>query len=228
MARRVQAKLTYYARLALSGDLSIIASEIRHRIWSESREYRLTKDLSASFAPPTANIRITVDTLTADLAARLFATPGLGRVERRELEVRRKLWFSRLGTAHAALDSRGDLCFVAWTIPGSEADELQRIYPGYPRLEPDELLFLAAWTVPRARGQRIMGEAVSSITAAGARSGHTRAIAFVHASNERSIRGCCSAGFQIAAERVTTWRFGRKNVRSFAAAARRSAAAEAT
>ncbi len=211
MASRIISKLRYYLRLFLAGDIGVIWADVRRWTWSNERAYGLVRDLTVSFTPPPARIPIEVRPLDEELAREAFDTTGLDQTVRRELESRRRLWEEGLGTAYVAVDGEGRPCYVQWVIPGSEADHVDRFFRGsFVHLEPDELLLEAAWALPRARGQRIMSEAMSRITVAGARPEHRRAITFVGVDNEASLRGCYSAGYEVYLERTNSWRLGRR------------------
>lgn len=213
MSRRLLSKLVFYWRLFRDGDRLALWADIRRRLWSEDVAYGMARDLTVPHTPPPARVEFDVQPLNADLAEIVFDTTGLANAERRELVNRRRFWEAGIGQAHVAVDHAGQPCYIQWTFPGSRAAEVDGFFGGgFPHLAADEMLLEGAWGLPAARGQRIMGEAMSRITEVGAEPATRRAITFVGVDNEPSIRGCRSAGYEIYLQRLDRWRFGRRQV----------------
>jgi RimJ/RimL family protein N-acetyltransferase len=213
MTRRVLSKIKYYVRLFGAGDRGALWSDTRRWIWSDDHAYGMSRDLRIPHPPPQARLAFTVQRLSEDLAEVVFDVDGVPPAERRELLNRRRFWDEGLGTAYVAVDADGHPCYVQWTIPGLDADRIDSFFGGgFPHLGPNDMLLEGAWTLPTARGQRLMSEAMSRITEAGAGPEHRRAVTFVGVDNEPSLRGCRSAGFEVYVERLDTWRFGRRRV----------------
>jgi len=213
MANRVASKLKQQARLVKAGGLRPLASDLRRWTWSNDLAVGMARDLTVPHTPPQAKVALEIVPLDDHLAALLFDARQLESEALRDMEARRRLWKDRIPTAYVAVDSSGAPCYVQWAIPGSESALIREYFrAGFPDLAPDELLLEAAWAPPAARGKRIMAEAMSRITEAGAEPGHRRAITFVGVGNEPSIRGCQSAGFEVYTERLEKWRFGHRTL----------------
>lgn len=215
LAGRVRSKLTYYWRLVSRGDLALVWTELRRFLWSDDYALGLTRDLTIAYTAPPARVTLTVHTLDQATADALLEAPGADATDRREIERRRRLWDQRLGTAYVALDETGAPCFVQWAIPGDQASRIDRFFGGvFPHLAPDELLIEGTYVPPHARGKRIMADAMNRIALAAAPQ-HRRAITFVGATNEPSLRGSYAAGFKVYVRRLETWRLGRRRIHWF-------------
>ncbi|MFN8639685.1 MAG: N-acetyltransferase [Dehalococcoidia bacterium] len=213
MPGRITSKIAYYRRLSADGDREALLGDLRRWWWSDEDAFGLSRDLTMPHTPPAARIAISIHPLTRELADRVLDPTGLDPADRREVAHRRRLFESSLGTGYVALTEDGSPCYVQWAIPGAQAAGVDDFFRGiFPHLRPDELLLEGAWAHPNARGQRVMAEAMSRITEAGARPEHRRAITFVAVDNEASLRGCHSAGFSNYIARHEHWRFGRRAV----------------
>ena len=213
MNNRLSSKLRQEARLARSGGLRPLASDLRRWAWSDDLAVGMERDLTVPHAPPPAKVSLEIVPLDPQLATQLFDNKGLDAEALRDMEARRRLWEDRIPNAFVALDDTDTPCYVQWAIPGSEAGLINDYFRGgFPVLAPDELLLEAAWATPAARGKRIMAEAMSRITEAGAAPEHRRAITFVGINNEPSLRGCRAAGFEVYTERLEKWRVGRRSL----------------
>ncbi|MQA00211.1 MAG: N-acetyltransferase [Dehalococcoidia bacterium] len=174
----------------------------------------MCRDLTVPFSPSPAKIEFTIEPLDASLAPAVFSLEGLDAEGRRELANRRRMWEEGLPTAYVAIDLAGNPCYFQWALSGVHDEWVHEFFGGgFPRLAADELLLEGAWGLPAARGQRIMGEAMSRITEMGAGADHRRAITFVGVDNEPSLRGCRTAGFEVYIERHESWRLGRRQLR---------------
>lgn len=210
---RITSKLAYYGRLVRTGDRGALLGDLRRWCWSDEDAFGLSRDLTVPYTPPPARIAFSIHRLTPLLADRVLDPSDLDPADRREVEHRRRLFESGLGTGFVALNDEGAPCYVQWAIPGSQAAGIDDFFRGiFPHLRPDDLLLEGAWAHPNARGQRIMGEAMSRIAEAGAEPHHRRAITFVAVDNEPSLRGCRSAGFTNYIVRHEHWRVGRRVV----------------
>lgn len=214
MPNRIRSKINQYGRLAAGGNLSPIAEDVRRWAWSRDLAVGLERDLTIPHEPPPARVEIEVRKLDDATAERLFSEDGLEPRAALDMESRRRFWEDGIPSAYVALDENGTPCYVQWAIPGNRAQLVKDYFgKGFPDLGDDELLLEGAWARPEARGKRIMAEAMSRITEAGAHPGHRRAITFVGVANEPSIRGCRAAGYEVYIERDETWRLGRRTVR---------------
>lgn len=188
-------------------------ADLRRWMWSDDLAVGMMRDLTIQHTPPRARVEIEIVPLDQSLADGIFDPRGLDPVALGYVERRRALWESGIPGAYVAVDEDGDPCYVQWVIDGADTDLVRAHFgPIFPALDPDELLLEGAWATPRARGRRIMGEAMSRITEAGARPHHRCAITFVGVDNEPSIRGCRSAGFEVYICRTETWRLGRRRI----------------
>ena len=213
MLRRILSKALYFVRLASSGDAGALWADARRFAWSDAHFLGLSRDLTVPFEHPAARIAFEVRPLDDELAKLVFNSEGLVPLERRELEHRRRIWESGLGRAYVAIDTEGQPCYLEWAIPGAQAQRIESFFGAtFPHLAPDEILLEGAWVPPHLRGQRIMSEALSLISVAGAGTQCRRAITFVSIDNEPSLRGCYAAGFQVYCERIDRWRLGRRQV----------------
>lgn len=213
MTNRVSSKLRQEARLVRSGGLRPLASDLRRWAWSDDLAVGLGRDLTVPHAPSPAKVALDIVPLDDQLASQLFDEQGLDAAALRDMEARRRLWQDRIPNAFVAVDDTGTPCYVQWAIPGSETALISDYFRGgFPVMSSDELLLEAAWATPAARGKRIMAEAMSRITEAGAGPEHRRAITFVGVDNEPSLRGCRAAGFEVYIERLERWRLGRRSL----------------
>ncbi len=213
MTNRVSSKLRQEARLVRAGGLRPLASDLRRWTWSDDLAVGMERDLKVPHTPPPAKVALEIVPLDDQLAAQLFDVGGLDAEALRDMEARHRLWEDRIPTAFVAVDDTGTPCYVQWAIPGSETALIADYFRGgFPMMAPDELLMEAAWATPAARGKRIMAEAMSRITEAGAGPEHRRAITFVGINNEPSLRGCRAAGFEVYIERLEKWRIGHRSL----------------
>lgn len=213
MTNRVSSKLRQEARLVRSGGLRPLSSDLRRWAWSDDLAVGMERHLTVPHTPPPAKVTIEIVPLDDRLAGRLFDASGLDAAALRDMEARRRLWEDRIPNAFVAVDDTATPCYVQWAIPGSETALISDYFRGgFPVMARDELLLEAAWATPAARGKRIMAEAMSRITEAGAAPEHRRAITFVGIDNEPSLRGCRAAGFEVYIERVERWRIGRRSI----------------
>lgn len=213
MRNRLSSKLRQEARLARSGGLRPLSSDLRRWAWSDDLAVGMERDLTVPHTPPSATVSFEIVPLDDQLAERLFDKEGLDAEALRDMEARRRLWEDGIPGAFVAVDDTGAPCYIQWAMPGSEAGLINDYFRGgFPVLAPDELLLEAAWASPAARGKRIMAEAMSRITEAGAAPEHRRAITFVGIDNEPSLRGCRAAGFEVYIERLEKWRVGRRSL----------------
>lgn len=214
MNQRVRSKISQYRRMAAGGNIRPIMEDVRRWTWSDDLAVGLERDLTVTHDPPPARVAIEIHTLDDETATRLFSEKGLEPNAVLEMESRRRFWEDRIPDAYVAVDETGMPCYVQWAIPGEQARLIKSYFgSGFPDLEADELLLEGAWARPEARGKRIMAEAMSRITTAGAGAHHRRAITFVGVDNEASIRGCRAAGYETYIDRRESWRFGRRTVR---------------
>jgi hypothetical protein len=213
MKQRVRSKIRQYGRILAGGNVRPIFEDLSRWAWSHDRAVGMERDLTLSFEPPAARVPIEVVRLDNAHAVRLFSEEGLDTSSVLDMESRRRFWEDGIPDAYVAIDEEGIPCFVQWAIPGEHAELVKSYFgDGFPELRPDEMLLEGAWARPEARGKRIMAEAMSRITLAGARPQHRRAITFVGVDNEPSIRGCRAAGYEVYIGREETWRFGRRKV----------------
>lgn len=213
MAHRLRSKINQYSRLASTGHLGPVIADLRRWIWSTDDAVGLARDLTVPLVPPPALVPLEIRPLDETTAKSLFSEKGLDNRAAIDMESRRRFWDDGLPGAFVAIDDHGTPCYVQWAISGAHS-RLVRDYfgKGFPELASDDLLLEGAWARPEARGKRIMAEAMSRITEAGAGEDHRRAITFVGVNNEPSIRGCRSAGYEVYISRRETWRFGVRTV----------------
>ncbi len=213
MSNRVASKIKQEARLLRTGGLRPLASDLGRWAWSSDLAVGMARDLTVPHAAPAAKVALDIVPLDDHLASRLFDVAELDPGALGEMEARRRLWEDGIPNPYVAVDDTGTPCYVQWAIPGSEAALIRDYFRGgFPEMASNELLMEAAWATPAARGKRIMAEAMSRITEAGALPGHVRAITFVGVDNEPSLRGCRAAGFEIYIERQERWRLGRRSI----------------
>lgn len=219
MRSTVEAKIRQRIRLLKCGDVKGVTADLSRWSWSDEHAVVLIRDLTVPHSPPKARINISIVPLDEGLAEEIFDPTGLDPCVLREVESRRRLWQVGLPTPYVAVDDGGAPCYVQWVVDGRHADLIHdHLGPIVPTLGPSDLVLEGAWATPRARGKRIMAEAMSKIVEIGAQSHHLRALTCVTVDNEPSIRGCRSAGFEVGLARMETWRLGRKQVHWKAAA----------
>jgi hypothetical protein len=190
-----------------------LTADLSRWSWSDQRVVVLMRDLTVPHSPPKARINISIVPLDEDLAEELFDPTGLDPIALREVESRRRLWQVGLPTPYVAVDDSGAPCYVQWVVDGRHADLIHdQLGPIVPNLGPGDLVLEGAWATPRARGKRIMAEAMSNIVEIGAQPHHRRALTCVTVENEPSIRGCRAAGFEVGLVLIENWRLGRKRV----------------
>lgn len=210
---RLLSKMRTYGRLVRSGDIQPIVADVSRWSWSGNTAYGMSRDLTVPFSPSPAKIEFTIEPLDASLASTVFDPAGLDTEGRRELANRQRMWEEGIPGAYVAIDLAGNPCYFQWAISGTNDRLIREFFAGgFPPLAPDELLLEGAWGLPAARGQRIMGEAMSRITEKAAGPGHRRALTFVGVDNEPSLRGCRTAGFEVYIERRESWRLGRRRL----------------
>lgn len=192
--RRLGWRLRSLIALAGKGEFSVIASKVRHYLWSDRRSVVLRRDLSQDIEQPKSAVAFTIRRYEPRDAATLF-DPGSrdDQTERIQLES----WIEQgLKTCYVAVLEDGRATYVQWLCTATENGPLHAIFDGtQPILDPDTVLLEGAYTPPRFRRLPVMPAAMARIAEEGRRLGARWALVSIAEDNASMIRAAQYAGF---------------------------------
>jgi GNAT superfamily N-acetyltransferase len=198
-----------------SGDVRVVADELRRRLWSDWTHYGLSRELDAPFVAPDAKIPLEIRALRESDLPKLLGM-NADYVSARGPYVRmHRLNFAgaSIGTCYVAATDGDEPCYMQWLMLASENDGIKRYFKGiFPVLDPDEALLEYAFTREDYQGKGIMPAAMARIAEKAQSHGARRVITFVDHHNVPALKGCQRAGFSPYLIRVDRWRLFRRRV----------------
>ena len=196
------------------GNLDVILHELRRRLWSDWRNYGLSRDLDVPFVAPDAKIPLTVRVLRASDVPKLLGTNE--RLSSRGPYVRMHRWNfvgEGIGTCYVAATTDDEPCYMQWLMPASENASIREYFKGiFPTLDRDEALLEYAFTREDYQGKGVMPAAMARIAEHARDFEARRVITFVDHENIPALKGCQRAGFRPYLMRVDRWRLFRRRV----------------
>ncbi len=199
-----------------SGQVRVVADELRRRLWSDWTHYGLSRDLDVPFLAPDAKIPLEIRTLREGDLPKLLGMDA-DYVSARGPYVRmHRLNFvgESIGTCYVAATNGDEPCYMQWLMHASENDDIKRYFKGiFPVLGQDEALLEYAFTREDYQGQGIMPAAMARIAEKAQDHGARHVITFVDHHNVPALKGCQRAGFRPYLIRVDRWRLFRRSVR---------------
>ncbi len=198
-----------------SGQVGVVANELRRRLWSDWTHYGLSRDLDDPFVAPNAKIPLEIRALRESDLAKLLGM-NADYVSARGPYVRmHRLNFvgEGIGTCYVAATTGDEPCYMQWLMRASENDGIRRYFKGiFPLLDPDVALLEYAFTREDYQGQGIMPAAMARIAEKARTHDARRVITFVDHHNIPALKGCQRAGFRPYLIRVDRWRLFRRRV----------------
>jgi GNAT superfamily N-acetyltransferase len=198
-----------------SGQIRVVVSELRRRLWSDWTHYGLLRDLAVPFTAPDAKIPLEIRTLRESDLPKLLGM-NADYVSARGPYVRmHRLNFvgESIGTCYVAATVGDEPCYMQWLMHAGENDGIRRYFKGiFPVLDPDQALLEYAFTREDYQGQGIMPAAMARIAEKAQDHGARRVITFVDHLNVPALKGCQRAGFMPYMIRVDSWRLLRRRV----------------
>ncbi len=201
--------------LARRGDTSMIVSDVRRWVRSDTESVGFCRDFTIRHEAPEARLDLRAEPLTGELARAVFDEPLLEGRDRLNLERRHAIWAQGFEGGWAAVDPSGRPAYLQFYIPHSQLRMVKsRWGPLFPDYGPDTVLVEGAWTTPEFRGQRLMAQAMNVTSEAAAQAtGFRYAVTYVEMANKGAQKGCLGAGYQVRDYRTESWRFGKQTVR---------------
>lgn len=211
VSRRVQ-RLVMLAERIGRGDVAGAFNDLKRWSYSTTVAFGLRYDFSQTPAgQPDCELSFRVVPLTAELAARVFDTSGLGDSDRALLDRRRAIWDAGFEGGHVALADNGDPIYLQWVIPPRQAEKVRQYWGDlFDDLDDNTALVEGVWVPPRYRGRGIM--AAASVAINQVSEPFRYAVAFVADDNHAALRGFTSAGYQVHTVRTERWLGGRRTV----------------
>jgi GNAT superfamily N-acetyltransferase len=198
-----------------SGELRVLADELRRRVWSNWTHYGLSRDLDVPFEAPNAKIPLKIRTLRSDDVPKLLGMDADYVSDRGPYVRMHRLNFvdEGLGTCYVAVTDGDEPCYMQWLMPARQNDRIEGYFRGiFPRLEPDQALLEYAFTREDYQGKGVMPAAMARIAEKARDEGGRSVITFVDHQNIPALKGCQRSGFSPYLLRLDRWRLFRRTV----------------
>lgn len=193
----------------------VIWQALATRLYSDTTYLGLRRDLSRVFKAPDAKIPLKVRPFDPrdDLSFIDINRPGISSTTAFDCLHQINMLKAGIQICYLALDHNDQPCYMQWLIPSNENDKIQALFGDiFPRLEKDEALLEAAYTVEDRRGQGVMASAMAQIAERANELGVRQVITFVGEGHMASLKGCKKAGFVPYVRRREIYRLFRRKV----------------
>jgi RimJ/RimL family protein N-acetyltransferase len=214
--QKMRSDMSFLWGFARNREFGVIGKIVKSELWSDIDAVGVSLDLTKELPHVEAQVPLTLRDARPEDLDRLLTVDveGLEADEREERLVRQHM--RKLGFAHClvAVTGNDEPCYLQWVVFPDENDVLLAAYSGfYPELQPHQALIEGAYTPPQFRGKRIMPAAMSLIAEYARDRGATEVITFVRSNNIASLKGCKRTGFVPSLTRVSSHRFGRRQLK---------------
>jgi GNAT superfamily N-acetyltransferase len=198
-----------------SGDASLILRTLGRRLASADVALGLRRDTALPFRVPGPPLSLTVRPLEPEDVPQLVDVTGPD-VTRWSIEDRLHLAYlieAGLQTCYVAVTREGHICYVQFLIDPGQNEKIRALYGDLmPRLEPDEALLEAAFSLERYRGRGVMIHVMPELARKARALGLRWLVLFASVTNVPMLKACQFTGFVPYVERREAWRFFRRQV----------------
>ncbi len=197
------------------GHFKLIFNEIKRRFYSDGLHYGLRRDLSLPFKGPKPKIDVILRSVkNSDIPILLNMNESdISSSELKDRLFRRSLLKAGVSTSYVAATKDDKPCHIRWVMTSDENDIIGKYFKGgFPKLEPDEVLFEGAYTLSEYRSKSITSHILSRLAEKYRAENKQWAITFILDSNIASLKAVKKAGFMIYSLRKERWRYFRRHV----------------
>lgn len=200
-------------KLLWNGHYSILYSEFKKRLYSQSLSFGLQRDLNKPFEAVPAKIEIHVRVLENNDLEKLFEETEAAMVNPRIVAHQKAMVDANIPTCYVAVTSDDDPCYMQWLIGYKDNDKIKSKLEGaFPPLNVSEALLEGAYGNPKYRGLGIMGEAMAEIAEKASQMNVRWVNTFVDITNIPSLKGCRRSGFEPYLLRKDKWFLFRRSI----------------
>jgi GNAT superfamily N-acetyltransferase len=201
--------------LARTGNLDVIASELRKRVHSEGRLIGVRLDLDAVRDGLKSRQPVLMRAIEPGDES-TFADLSEPRIDGEEVMLRlyaRRLLESGLKTCYVVVGEDGKPRHMQYLIKPDQNDTIKRFFGGrVPPLQPDEGFLEFAFTPQRWRGRGIAVLAMAGLVEIAKAEGLRELMTFVPVQNDVMLKICELSGFTPDSLRTETYRLFRRRV----------------